>query len=284
MTLPKEALDERPEHHHRVRAPPSVHPAVGVHHPVRPDRADGDPDLGHPRGRVRARQGRGSDPRELLGDRGRPPAHPHRLPDRSDQRALRDRGREGEHQLLQRGHPVRRHRRRAVHHRHRRLPGRDDAHRRDPDRDQQARRAAPWTRTLADPSADGRVRPRRVDVRHGRGEPGLLHAGDSRHDHRRLRRADGGCDRPAGLWDRHAGLDHQPVRHRHRLGVRRHLDQRRPAVPADHPDRRAGRRDLLRDAVRRTGQARPDDVGGPSHEGGERGALQRAGRDGTRSS
>ena len=83
-----------------------------------------------------------------------------------------------------------------------------------------------------------------------------------------------------GLRDRHPGLDDQPVRDRHRLRVRRHLHQRGPALPADHPRRRARTRDLLRDAVRRAGQGGPHQIGGPGHEGGQRGPLQRPGPDG----
>ncbi len=42
---------------------PRLHPAVGVHHPVRADRPDGDRHLAHPGGRLPARQGRRADPR-----------------------------------------------------------------------------------------------------------------------------------------------------------------------------------------------------------------------------
>ena len=55
-----------------------------------------------------------------------PAADPDRLDHRPDQRPLRDRERQGQHQLLQHRHPVRSDRRRAVHHRDRRLPRRDD--------------------------------------------------------------------------------------------------------------------------------------------------------------
>ena len=112
--------------------------------------------------------------------------------------------------------------------------------------------------TVDDPDPDDRLRPRGVDVRHGRGEPRLLQPGHRRHDRCRVRRPDRRRDPPARLRDRHPGLDHQPVRDGNRLRVRRHLDQRRAPLPADHPHRRARPRDLLRDAVRRAGQAGPD--------------------------
>ena len=44
---------------------------------------------------------------------------------------------------------------------------------------------------------------------------------------------------PARLRHRRAGLDDQPVRDRHRVGVRGRLDQRRPASAPGHPDRGA---------------------------------------------
>ena len=44
-------------------------------------------------------------------------------------------------------------------------------------------------RSGADPDPDGRLRPRRHDVRDGRGEPGLLHPRHHGHDRCRLRRA-----------------------------------------------------------------------------------------------
>ena len=58
---------------HDTREPTTrVHPPVGVHHPVRSDRADGDRHLGHPRRRVRASTRRRADPRHLPGGRGDP--------------------------------------------------------------------------------------------------------------------------------------------------------------------------------------------------------------------
>ena len=119
-----------------------------------------------------------------------------------------------------------------------------------------------------------RVRARRHDVRHGRGEPGVLRARHHGDDRRRLRRAHRRGGRPARLRDRHAAA--------------RRSTRSRPASPpgspasrsaracsaAGDPDRRAGDRHLLRDAVRRPGQDGPDEVGGLRHEGGQRGALQ----------
>ena len=113
------------------------------------------------------------------------------------------------------------------------------------------------------PHPDDGLRPGRVDLRDGRGEPGVLQPRDRGHDRRRLRRPDRRGDRAPRLRDRHPGLDHQPVRDRHRLRVRRHLHQRGPAVPAGHPRRRSRPRDLLRDALRRAGQAGSDQVAGP---------------------
>ena len=49
-----------------------------------------------------------------------------------------------------------------------------------------ARDPAPGPGTMDDPHPDDGLRPGRVDVRHGRGEPGVLHARDRRHDRRRL--------------------------------------------------------------------------------------------------
>ena len=63
-------------------------------------------------------------------DRARPTEDPARFDQGADQRLVRDRGRDREHQLLELRRAVRRHRRRPVHHHHRRLPRRDDEDRR----------------------------------------------------------------------------------------------------------------------------------------------------------
>ena len=257
------------------RAQAAFHPAVGVHDPVRLDRVDGARDLGHPGRRVPARRRRRTDPRHVPGGGREAGADPGGLPDRADQRSLRHRERRRQHQLLQRGRPVRGHRRRPVHHRDRRVPGSHHADRRDPGRHRTARRGAAGPRTVDDPDPDVRLRTRRVDLRHGGGEPGLLRPGDLGDDRRGLRLVDGRGGGPARVRYRDPGFDDQPVRHRHRLRLRRGLDQRRVPVPADHPRGRAGDRDLLRDAVRRPGQARPHAVGRARDEGVQRGAFQR---------
>ena len=65
-------------------------------------------------------------------------------------------------------------------------------------------------------------------VRHGRGEPRLLradHHGDDRRGVRRVRRRPRD---PARLRHRRARVDREPVRHRHRVRVRRRPAERRP--------------------------------------------------------
>ena len=224
---------------------------------------DGSPDPGHlPRGRLA------------------PGPDPGGLPHRADQRPLRDRGCQGEHQLLQLGHAVRRDRRGPVHHRDRRVPRRHHADRRDPDRDRPTGGAPAGPRAVDDPDPDVGLRARRHDVRHGRGEPRVLPARDRGDDRRRLRRSHRRRDRPARLRHRHVRLDDQPVRHRHRLRVRRRLDQRRPGAAPAHARRRPRAGHLLRAPVRRPGQGRPVPVGCRQHAGGERTALQRRRRRG----
>ena len=96
-------------------------------------------DLDHPGRRVRRRCGRRSRSRAPT---TRSPANPQRIVVDSlmapDQRAVRHRGRGRQHQRLELGRAVRRHRRRPVHPRHRRVPRRDDDDRRDPGRDRAA--------------------------------------------------------------------------------------------------------------------------------------------------
>ena len=104
--------------------------------------------------------------------------------------------------------------------------GRDDEDRRHPGRDRPDRGAAQGPRALDDPDPDDRVRTRRHDLRHGRGEPRVLRTDHHGDDRGGLRRAGRRGDRAAGLRDRDAGLDDQPVRDRDRLGLRRGLDQR----------------------------------------------------------
>ena len=204
-----------------------------------------------------------------------PAADPGRLAHRTDQRPVRDRGRSRQHQLLQLRGAVRCHRRRAVHHRHRRVPRHHHGDRGDPGRHQPAGPAAARQGTLDDPDPDGGLRPRRHHLRDGRGEPGLLRPGHHGADRRRLRRPDWRRRGPAGLRHRHPRVDPEPVRDRHRLRVRGHPDQRGTHRPPGHPGHRPGHRHLVRAALRRPGEAGPGVVGGPRHEGGERGPLPR---------
>ena len=197
------------------------------------------------------------------------------LADRADQRPVRDRELEGEHQLLQHGDALRRDRHRAVHSRDRRIPRRDDEVRGDPGRDRQPGRADEGQGAVDDPGADVRVRAGRHHVRDGRGEPGVLCARDPRDDRRRLRRAHRRGGRSARLRDRGARLDGQPVRDGDRVRDRRRFAQRRSARAAGGPARWAGDRHLLRAALRRPGQAGSVEVGRLSHEGRQRGSLPR---------
>ena len=254
--------------------------SLGVHDPVRADRPDGDRDLARPGRQVRPRQGRKPGPGHLSLGRLAPGPDPGRLAHRADQRSLRHRGRQGKHQLLQLGHAVRRDRRGPVHHRDRRVPRRHHADRRDPGRDRPPGGAPEGPGAMDDPDPDDGVRARRHDVRHGRGEPGVLLARHRGDDRRRVRRPHRRRGRPARLRHRHLRLDDQPVRHRHRLRVRRCLDQRRPGAAPDHADRRPRPRHLLRAPVRRPGQGRPVPLRGRQHARGERAALQRGRRRG----
>ena len=69
-----------------------------------------------------------------------------------------------------------------------------------------------------------------------------------------------GSPDPAGRRDRRAGLHRQPLCHRHRLGFRRDDHQRRADRAAGAAGGRHGHRHLLRDALRRKGQERSDQV------------------------
>ena len=71
----------------RVRA------AVGLHDPVRPDRDHGRADIDHPGRPVRPRRGRRADPGHLPPGRPEPAADHRRLAARADQRPVRHRGR-----------------------------------------------------------------------------------------------------------------------------------------------------------------------------------------------
>ena len=217
-----------------------------------------------------------TDPRHVRGSRVDPVADRRRLAGGADQRPLRHRG-SGHRQRrrVQQRSPVRRHRRRPVHPRHRRLHRRHDEDGRDPGRHRPARGPPSWSRALDDPDPDDRLRDRRDDVRHGRGEPRLLRPGHHRDDRRRLRRAHRGARHPPRLWHRRARLDRQPVRHRHRLRLRRRPPQRRPRTPTRHPRRRPGRRHLVRAPLRRAGAARPVHLARVRHEGGQRTPLRR---------
>ena len=131
-----------------------------------------------------------------------PGADPRRLAQGADQRPVRHRGpRHEERRLLQRGLALRRHRRRPVHPRHRRLHRDHDEDRRHPGRHRPARGQAPRSRALDDPDPHDRLRHRRHDVRDGRGEPRLLrphrHGDDRRRLRRRSRARRSSCSAPA---------------------------------------------------------------------------------------
>ena len=257
----------------------SVRAAQRLHDPVRADRDHGAGDVDHPGRPVRPRPGRLADPRHLPGGRVDAVADHRRLARGADQRAVRHRGpRHRQRRRVQQRRAVRRHRRRAVHPRHRRVHRHHDEDRRHPGRDRAARRPPPRPRAMDDPDPDDRVRDRRDDVRDGRGEPRLLRAHHHRDDRCRLRRAHRRAGHPPRLRDRCARLDRQPVRHRHRVRLRRRAAQRRARPAARHPGRRPGRRDLVRAPLRRAGPAGPVHVARVRHEGGQRGALRRRDR------
>ncbi len=216
---------------------------------------------------------RRADPGLLSHRPGESAADRRRLVDGADQRDVRHRGRGRQHQRLELGRPVRRDRRGPVHPRHRRVPRRDDGDRRDPGRDLGHRQSAARTRELDDPDPDGRLRPRRDDVRDGRGEPGVLRADHHRHDRGRLRRPGRGGDPPARVRHRRPRLDDQPVRDRHRLGLRRRVDRGGHRRPADHPRHRDGDRDRVRHALCGAGEGRPEPLARVPPEGRQRGPF-----------
>ena len=196
-----------------------------------------------PAGQLRARRGRLADPRHLRGGRVDPAADRRRLAQGADQRPLRHRG-PGHRQRrrVQQRRAVRRHRRRPVHPRHRRLHRHHDEDRRHPGRHRPA-----WSRRLR--GHERWMIPILMTVfaiggtTFGMAEESLafyvliitvmIAAG---YDALVGRAGD-----PARRRHRRARLDGQPVRHRHRLRLRRRLAQRRPRAPARHPRRRPGR-------------------------------------------
>ena len=144
---------------------------------------------------------------------------------------------------------------------------------RDRERDRADRRPAGGPRTADDPDPDDRVRARRHDVRDVRGEPGVLCADHHGHDRGRLRRARRRVRPPARLRHRRPRLDDQPVRDRHRLGLRRRLDRGGHRRAAGHPRRRDGHRHRLRPALRGPREGRSEPLAGLRPEGRERGPV-----------
>ena len=243
---------------------------IRVHDPVLPDRPGGAGNVVRPGRHVRVERGRRADPRHLPRGGVATGGHHRGLAHRPDQRPLRDREQEGEHQLLQLRHAVRCDRRRVVHHRDRRVPRGDDADRGDPSGDRPARPTTPWEGAMDDPPPHGGVRARGHKLRDGGREPRVLRAGDHRDDRRRVRRDHRSRDRAPRMWDRDARVDDQPVRDGDRVGVRGDPAQRRDRGTARDPGRGAGDRHLLRDAVRRSREGGSDPVSGVRHEGGQR--------------
>ena len=142
--------------------------------------------------------------------------------DGADQRPVRHRGPgDRERRRVQRRDAVRRHRRRAVHPRDRRVHRHHDADRRHPGRHRPAGRAPAGPRAVDDPDPHDGLRHRRDDVRHGRGEPGVLRPRHHGDDRRGLRRHGRRAGHPPRRGHRRPRLDRQPLRHRHRLGLRR---------------------------------------------------------------
>ena len=214
------------------RAEARLQPAVGLHDPVHPDRGRRDRDVDHP--------GR---PYDYNAD-GTPIPGTYHAVDQNPQRIIVDsltapingmygiEGDDGIDLVLQQRRPVRRHRRRAVHPGHRRLPGRDHADRRDPGGHRAGRAAAARPRAADDPDPDGLFA--LGGTTYGMAEESLafyvliitvmIAAG---YD------ALTGCGDPAArLRHRRARLDHQPLRDRHRSGLRRGRHQRGPDRPA----------------------------------------------------
>ncbi len=134
-----------------------------------------------------------------------------------------------------------------------------------------------------DPDPHDRVRDRRHDLRHGRGKPRVLRADHHRDDRGRLRLARCRVDPPSRLRHRRPGLDDQPVRDRHRLGVRRRVDRGGDRRPARDPRRRDGDRHHLRHAVRGEGAGESGVIPRLRDQSGKRGAVpDRRGRGGRR--
>ena len=123
------------------------------------------------------------------------------------------------------------------------------------------------TRESAHSDPDGRVHARWNDLRHGRGEPGVLRADHRRDDRAAVRRGDRRGGHPARLRHRHAGVDHQSVCDGHRLSVRGSLARRWAGRAAGDAGTRRRYRDLVRDALRGACQSRSVKVAGLPHEG-----------------
>ncbi len=158
----------------RNREEATFHPSLRLHDPVRTHRPRRHRHLDRPCRRLRRHRGGRADPGHLPRGGVEPAADPRRLDHRSDQRPLRDRGRDREHQLLQQRDALRCHRRRPLHHRDRRLPRRHHEDRGDPGGDRQAGGEAAGPGEVDDPAPDDRLRHRGHHLRNGGGEPRLL--------------------------------------------------------------------------------------------------------------
>ena len=102
---------------------------------------------------------------------------------------------------------------RGVRARHRRLPRRRDQDGGDRRRHRMAAQEAPGSGNLDDPDPHGRLRCRRHQLRHGRGEPRLLCDRPAGDDPCRLRYVDRRGGDHAGSRHRHARFDLQRLRH-----------------------------------------------------------------------
>ena len=182
------ADDPRPSRRSR---PSALHPAVGVHDPVRPHRRHRARDVDHPGRPVRARRRGLADPGHLPGGRAEPGA------DRASTRSkapinglygIEDPA-TGNVDVLQQRRAVRRHRRRPLHPRHRRLHRHHDEDRRDPGRHRPPRAPAHGHERWMIPILMTVFAIGGHDLRDGRGEPRLLRPRHHGDDRRRLRRA-----------------------------------------------------------------------------------------------